>query len=323
MKAAVRSTYGPPDVVRVREVATPTPGPSDLLVRVHATTVNRTDCAYRAGTPVAARLVYGLPRPRAAILGCEFAGTIEAAGESVTLFQVGERVFGYNEGPFGGHAEYLVLDQDRPLARIPRGVTYAHAAAATEGAHYALTLIRAAKVRQGHDVLVNGATGAIGSAAVQLLKVFGAHVTAVCATPHLDLVRGLGADRVVDYTAVDFTSDPQRYDVVLDAVGKSSYRQCRGLLKPEGAYLSTELGHHGQNILLALLTAAKRGTKVLFPIPKVDQEMVSFLGDLLERGQFTPVVDSQRTLAQIVEVYQYVETGQKVGNVVVALDGST
>jgi NADPH:quinone reductase-like Zn-dependent oxidoreductase len=209
MKAAIHTRYGPPDVVRVCEVEKPTPERDGVLVRVHTATVNRTDCAFRAGTPFVARPVYGLVRPRATVLGSEFAGVVEATGSSVTSFQVGDRVFGYNEGRFGAHAEYMTIPEDGSIALIPAGVTFDEAAPSTEGSHYALSLIRAAKVRSGQDVLVNGATGGIGSAAVQLLKSLGANVTAVCATDHVDLVRSLGADRVIDYTAEDFTQDEQ------------------------------------------------------------------------------------------------------------------
>jgi NADPH:quinone reductase-like Zn-dependent oxidoreductase len=290
---------------------------------VHAATVNRTDCAYRSGTPVVARPVYGLVRPRARVLGCEFAGVVEATGEGVTAFEVGDRVFGYNEGPFGAHAEYLSIRQDRSIAGMPPAATFEEAAASTEGAHYALSLIGAARVRSGHDVLVNGATGGIGSAAVQLLKALGATVTAVCPTAHLDLVLGLGADRVIDHTAEDFTEDEQTYDAVIDAVGKSSFGRCRRLLKPHGVYLSSELGPKSQNPLLALVTPLTGGRKVLFPIPKHDQAMVRHLGELVGSGRFKPVIDRQYSLDQIVEAYRYVETGRKVGNVVIAIAGSS
>jgi NADPH:quinone reductase-like Zn-dependent oxidoreductase len=318
MKAATHTRYGPPDVVRVCEVEKPTPKRDGVLVRVHAATVNRTDCAFRAGTPFVARPVYGLVRPRATVLGSEFAGVVEAIGSSVTSFQVGDRVFGYNEGRFGAHAEYMTIPEDGSIALMPTSVTFEEAAPSTEGSHYALSLIRAAKVRSGQDVLVNGATGGIGSAAVQLLKSLGANVTAVCATDHVNLVRSLGADRVIDYTAEDFTRDEQTYDVVLDAVGKSSFGRCKRLMKPHGVYLSSELGPMAQNPFLALISPLFRGKKVLFPIPKHDQAMVRLLAGMIQSGAFKPVVDKRYPLDQIVEAYRYVETGEKVGNVVIA-----
>jgi NADPH:quinone reductase-like Zn-dependent oxidoreductase len=206
---------------------------------------------------------------------------------------------------------------------MPAKVTYEEAAPSTEGSHYALSLIRKAKIRSGQDVLVNGATGAIGSAAVQLLKHLGANVTAVCASEHLELVKGLGADRVIDYTAQDFTKDPQTYDVVLDAVGKSSFGRCKRLLKPGGIYLSSDLGPLSQNPILALITPLVGGKRVMFPIPKDDQEMARYLKGLLESGAFKPVIDRRYRLDQIVEAYTYVETGQKIGNVVISVEPST
>ena len=323
MRAAVQTRYGPPEVVHVSEIERPSVGDNDVLVRVHATTVNRTDCACRAARPFFMRLFTGLVRPRAGVLGSEFAGVIAAVGGQVTSFDVGDRVFGYNEGPFGCHAEYLSIPGDGSLATMPATMTYEEAAPGTEGAHYALNQIRAAKVESGQDVLVHGASGAIGSAAVQLLKSMGATVTAVCGTDNLELVRALGADRVVDYTAQDFTQDTQTYDLVLDAVGKSSFGRCRRLLKPGGAYLSSELGPLAQNPFLALIAPLHSGKKVLFPIPTHDQEMVKFLRDLMESGQLRPVVDRTYPLDQIVEAYRYVETGQKVGNVVVSVGSSS
>ncbi|URM99354.1 NAD(P)-dependent alcohol dehydrogenase [Actinomadura madurae] len=319
MKAAVRSRYGPPELVRIAEVDTPAIGDGDVLVKVHATTVNRTDCSYRAAKPFFMRAITGLARPRRRILGTEYAGVVEAVGADVTSFAVGDRVFGYNEGPFGAHAEYLKVPQDALIAIMPEGLTFEKAAAGTEGSHYALWFVQVAGVEAGHDVLVYGATGAIGSATVQLLKQQGATVTAVCATAHVELVKGLGADRVVDYTVQDFTQDEQTYDVVFDAVGKSSFRRCRKLLKPRGVYLSSELGAGCQNVLLPFITPLFRGRRVKFPLGKTNQETIRYLAKLMETGEFKPVIDRRYPLEQIVDAYRYVETGQKVGNVVVTI----
>ncbi|WP_329544177.1 NAD(P)-dependent alcohol dehydrogenase [Streptomyces sp. NBC_01356] len=319
MKAAAHSRYGPPDVVRIATVDKPSYGDLDVLVQVHATTVNRTDCAYRAARPFFMRLLTGLTRPRRPVLGTEYAGVVEAVGSGVAAFAVGDRVFGYNEGAFGTHAEYLSVPHGGAIATMPAGVTFEEAAPGTEGSHYALAFLRTAGVRAGQDVLVHGATGGIGSAAVQLLKHQGAVVTAVCDTAHLELVKGLGADRVVDYTAQDFTSDEQRYDAVFDAVGKSTFGRCRRLLRPGGVYLSSELGPWCQNLLLPLVTPLFRGRKVKFPFPKQDQEMVRYFGDLMEAGEFRPVIDRRYPLEQIVDAYRYVETGRKIGNVVITV----
>src|SRR5215216_1131602 len=327
MKAAVRTSYGPPDVVRIAEVDRPTAKDNQVLVKVHATTVNRTDCGFRAGTPFFVRVFTGLIRPKGTVLGNEFAGEIQAVGDGVTSFQVGDRVFGYSGlqhgSRFGAHAEYLAIAEDGSLATMPVNLTYEEAAASTEGSHYALSMIRKAKIRSGQDVLVNGATGAIGSAAVQLLKSIGAQVTAVCDTKHLELVKGLGADRVIDYTAEDFTKDTQTYDVVLDAVGKSSFGRCKRLLKPRGIYVSSDFGPLAQNPILALITPLFGGKRVMFPIPRDDQEMARYFKALLESGAFKPVIDRRYRLDQIVEAYTYVETGQKTGNVVISVKPST
>jgi NADPH:quinone reductase-like Zn-dependent oxidoreductase len=322
MKAAVHTRYGPPEVVRISEVERPAAKDNEVLVRVHATTVNRTDCGFRAAKPFIVRFFSGLIRPRVTVLGTEFAGEIEAVGSGVTSFEVGDRVFGYSEGPFGAHAEYMVIPEDGLLATMPANMTYEEAAPSTEGSHYALSFIEKAKIRSGQDVLVNGATGAIGSAAVQLLKSLGADVTATCATENVELVRGLGADRVIDFTAEDFTKDRQTYDVVLDAVGKSSFGRCRRLLKPGGTYLSSDLGPLSQNPILALITPLFGGKKVMFPISQHHQEMVWHFKELIESGEFTPLIDRRYPLDQIVEAYRYVETGQKIGNVVISVQPS-
>jgi NADPH:quinone reductase-like Zn-dependent oxidoreductase len=324
MKAAVHTRYGAPEVVRITEVDKPAVRDHEVLVKVHVTTVNRTDCGFRAGKPFIARFLSGLVKPKATILGCEFAGVIEAVGRGVTAFGVGDKVFGFSEWRFGAHAEYLLIPEDGSLAIMPANVTYEEAAPSTEGSHYALSLISKAKIASGQHVLVNGATGAIGSAAVQLLKSLGAVVTAVCDTEHMDLVRGLGAERVIDYTVEDFTKDKQTYDVVLDAVGKSSFGRCKRLLKPGGIYLSSDLGPLSQNPILAFITplfGGKGGKKVMFPIPpKYDQQRVRGFKQMIESGEFKPVIDRRYPLDQIVEAYRYVETGQKIGNVVISVD---
>lgn len=318
----MRARYGPPEVVSIAEVEKPVVKDGDVLVNVRATTVNRTDCAMRAAQPFLWRFFTGLVRPRIPVLGTEFAGDVEAVGGGVTAFKPGDKVFGYNDPIFGAHAEYLVIPHSGTLALIPDGLTYEEAAPSTEGAHYALSLIRSAKVRDGQDVLVYGATGAIGSAAVQLLKHLGANVTAVCGTKHLDLVGRLGADKTVDYTATDFTVDEQKYDVVIDAVGKSTFGRCRRLLKPRGSYIASDVGPMWQNPVLTLVTPLSGGRRVRFPLPKHDAEMARHFRELIETGAFKPVIDRHYPLAEIVDAYRYVETGQKTGNVVITVGGS-
>jgi NADPH:quinone reductase-like Zn-dependent oxidoreductase len=307
-------------VVRVVEVEKPAAKDHEVLVRVHATTVNRTDCGVRAAKPFIYRFFLGLRRPRLTVLGNEFAGQVEAVGAGVTSFKVGDRVFGFSGTWFGAHAEYLTMPEDGMLATMPADLSYEQAAPSTEGSLYALSALRTAKLQRGQSVLLNGATGAIGSAAVQLLREMGAEVTAVCGTEHVELVRGLGADRVIDYTAEDFTRDAQRYDVVLDAVGKSSFGRCRRLLKPGGLYLSTDLGPLSLNPVLALVTPLFGGRRVRFAIPRQDQGTVAYVKERIESGTFRPITDRRYRLDQIVEAYRYVETGRKVGNVVISVD---
>ncbi|HEX2159687.1 MAG TPA: NAD(P)-dependent alcohol dehydrogenase [Actinomycetes bacterium] len=321
MRAAVSSRYGPPEVVRVGEVEKPAVEDNQLLVKVHATTVNRTDCGVRAARPFLYRLFVGLRRPRLTVLGNEFAGEVEAVGGGVRSFAPGDKVFGFNPSRFGAHAEYVAVPEHGSVATMPGNLTYEEAAPGTEGAHYALSGIRSARVQAGQDVLVYGATGAIGSAAVQILVSLGAKVTAVCPGAHKELVMGLGADRVIDATAEDFTRDTQTYDLVMDAVGKSSFARCRQLLKPRGIYLSTDLGPLSQNPVMALVTPLFGGRRVVFPIPtqRDPAAVMRYLKDLMESGAFKPVIDRRYPLDQIVEAYRYVETGQKVGNVVITV----
>jgi NADPH:quinone reductase-like Zn-dependent oxidoreductase len=320
MKAAVNTRYGPPDVVRIEDIEPPTPEEHEVLVRVYATTVNRTDCGFRAAHPWIVRFFSGLTKPKVTVLGLEFAGLVEAIGRSVTSFRVGDRVFGFSEDRWGAHAEYLTIPEDGPVAIMPANMSFEEAAPTTEGSHYALSIIRSAEIESGDEVLVNGGTGAIGSAAVQILKYLGATATTVCATPHIDLVRSLGADRVIDYTKEDFTRDARTYDAVIDAVGKSSFGSCRRLLKPGGVYVSTDLGPWSMNPALALITPLFRGKKVRFPIPKKhSRDEMRHMKEMIESGAFKPLIDRRYPLDQIVEAYRYVETGQKIGNVVITV----
>jgi NADPH:quinone reductase-like Zn-dependent oxidoreductase len=319
MKAIIHTKYGPPEVAQLMEVAKPVPGDREVLIRVHATTVNRTDCGFRSAEYFVSRFFSGLLRPKYNTLGNEFAGVIENVGKAVTTFEAGNKVFGYNDKRFGAHAEYMIIAEDDAMTTMPDQFTFEEAAPLCEGAHYALCDIRVAGVKPGQEVLVYGATGAIGSAAVQLLRHFGAKVTAVCATPHIQLVSSLGADRVIDYTREDFTQTDVRYDFIFDAVGKTSFGACRPILKAKGIYISTELGKNGENIFLALATPLFGGKRVLFPLPTITKADVLFLKKLAESGQLRPLIDRRYPLEQIVEAYRYVETGQKVGNVVINL----
>ena len=313
MKAAVYEKYGPPEVVRVKEIAIPQPKGNELLIKVYASTVNRTDCGFRSAEYFVSRFFSGLFKPKFSVLGCEFAGIVEETGTEVTKFKNGDRVFGFNDETFGGHAEYMVISENKALATIPDSLSYEDAAPITEGSHYALESIRAAKVKAGDTVMVYGATGAIGSAAIQLLKHLGAHVTAVCNTKNVGLIKSLGPDIVIDYQTEDFTKTDIKFSFIFDAVGKSSFKECKPLLTEKGFYISTELGKNGENIWLALTTPLSGGKKVLFPLPGISQDDVNYLKFLVESGEFRPVIERHYNLDDIVDAYKYVETGQKTG----------
>ncbi len=317
MKAIIHTQYGPPEVAKLMEVAKPIPKENEVLIKVVASTVNRTDSGFRSAEYFISRFWSGLLRPKFQTLGCEFAGIIEEIGASVTTFKIGDKVFGYNDKSFGGHSEYLTIDELDAVTFLPKNLNYYEAAPITEGAHYALNNIKAAKIEKGQNVLVYGATGAIGSAAVQLLKYFGANVTAVCNTKNVEMVKSLGADIVIDYQTQDFTKTVTKFNFIFDAVGKSSFGKCKPLLTEKGIYISTELGKNGENILFALITPLLGGKKVLFPIPTINKVEVVFLKELVEANEFKPVIDRYFTLNQIVDAYKYVETGQKTGNVVI------
>jgi NADPH:quinone reductase-like Zn-dependent oxidoreductase len=319
MRAVVCTGYGPPERLEFREVERPTPSAVEVLVRVHATSVNRTDVATLHGTPFLARLATGVRRPRHPILGSEFAGRIEAVGSQVSDPLVGDEVFGFSGATFGAHAEYLVIPADGPVATIPAGLTYDEVASSTEGPHYTLSSIEAADLGAGDEVLVYGATGAIGTAAVQLLGRRGATVTAVCDPNGKDLVASLGADVVIDRSTEDFTRTGARFDAILDAVGQTTLRQCRHLLKPGAPYLSTDLGPGWQNLALIPLTRWIGDHRVLIPFPRDVRRHVLEVRELLASGAFMPVVDRTYPLDDIREAYRYVQSRRKLGTVVVTV----
>ncbi len=319
MKAIVYTKYGPPEVAQLMEVPKPVPKDNEVLIKVYASTVNRTDAGFRSAAHFISRFWSGLIRPKYPILGCEFAGIIEEIGREVKAFQKGDQVFGYNDKTCGGHAEYVAIAENDAITTLPHNLSFYEAAPITEGAHYALNNIKASNIESGQQALVYGATGAIGSAAVQLLKHWGARVTAVCNTKNLDLVKSLGADTVIDYQTQDFTKTDIKFHFIFDAVGKSSFGQCKPLLTEKGIYISTELGKHAENIFYALTAPLRSGKKVLFPIPTINKADVIFLKELVEKGAYKPVIDRYYQLDQIVEAYRYVETGQKTGNVVLKI----
>ncbi len=317
MRAVVNDRYGPPDVLRLEDVERPVPGPDEILVKIHATTVTRTDCGVRGAEPFFARLFTGLRRPRRRIRGMELAGEVEAVGPAVTEFEVGDHVFGVNGS--GANAEFVCVRESAGVARKPASMSFEEAAAVSDGASIALACLRRADLRQGRSILVYGASGSIGTAAVQLARHFGADVTAVCETRNVELVRSLGADEVVDYLQEDFTENGTTYDVIFDAVGKHSFRRCRGSLKPGGIYIETDLGFLWHVPFLALATRWIGDKRVTLPIPRYTKADVLFVKELVEAGEYRAVIDRRYPLEDVVEATRYVETGQKTGNVVLTV----
>ncbi|HEX9921461.1 MAG TPA: NAD(P)-dependent alcohol dehydrogenase [Anaerolineae bacterium] len=324
MKAIVYTKYGSPDVLELKEVEKPTPKDNEVLIKIYATTVETTDAIFRQGNNFSARLFTGLFKPKFTRPGGEFAGEIKAVGKDVTRFKEGDQVFGTTAPSFGAHAEYICLPEDGAMAIKPANLTYEEAVSFHPGALTALPNLRdAANIQSGQEVLINGASGSIGTSAVQLAKVFGAEVTGVCSTANVDLVKSLGADKVIDYTKEDFTRTGQTYDIIFDTVGKSSFSQSKRALKPGGIYLTTVIT---PAILGQMLWTSKFGSKkakILFAglrsVSEKNEDLAFFL-ELVEAGALKPVIDRRYPLEQIAEAHRYVDTGHKKGNVVITVE---
>ena len=322
MKAVVNPGYGSPDILEIRQLPKPSPASDEVLIRVCATTVSRTDCGIlRAQPPLIGRLMTGFLRPRWTILGLDFAGVVDEVGADVSLFEAGERVFGLSPDRYGAHAEYLVVPEDGAIAAMPAGARFKEAVVC-EGAWYAHTYLQKFGLERGHKILVYGASGAIGTAALQLAKSRGAEVTAVVATRHLDLVKSLGADSVVDYTAGDFTQIGETFDFVFDAVGKTTFFRCRKLLKRGGVFSASDLGPWWQNLVLAALSSATGWDRVVLPMPEHSETFVSYLKDRMEAGEFRAVIDREYPFDAIADAYRYVESAQKTGIVVIDVEAA-
>jgi NADPH:quinone reductase-like Zn-dependent oxidoreductase len=323
MQAAVIARYGSPGVIEIRDVPEPTPGPGEVRVRVHAATVNRTDCG-ELRHPFLIRMLAGGGRPRRQILGMDFAGTVDAVGEGATLFKPGDRVFGMCPyGKEGAQADYLCMAETGPIAFMPANLPFGQAVLC-EGAYYANPAIDYFDLKPGKRILVYGASGAIGSAGLQLAKLRGADVTAVVAGRHLELARSLGADMVIDYTSEGFDRLGRDYDVVWDSVGKLRRRDWRRLLKPGGIFSTTDLGPGGQHMWPLLWSWITRSGRAVVPLPKRGsaQAFVNDLREKIEAGQYVPVIDRTYKLADIADAYRYVQTGQKAGIVVIDVAGN-
>src|SRR5262249_354446 len=295
----------------------PTPADDEVLERVHATTVNRTDCGWRSASPFFVRYFTGVRRPKQRILGMELSGEVVEAGVAGNEFAVGAHVFGVKG--FGGNAGFAGSRQSSPIAHKPAALSFEEAAAVCDGVCLALSCLKGADLREGRTLLVYGASGSIGTAAVQLAKHFGAHVTAVCNTKNVELVRSLGADEVVDYEHADFTKNGETYDLISDAVGKHAFRRCRHSLAPGGRFIETDLGFMWHAPLLALLTKIGGGKKLTLGVGRYRKDDVLLLKRLIEAGEYRAVIDRTYPLEDVVEATRYVETGQKTGNVVLTL----
>jgi len=325
MKAIVHTKYGPPDELQLKEVEKPAPKDNELLIRIHATTVTTTDCNARNFTFVPkmfklfARIYFGYKKPKFNILGVDFAGEVEAVGNDVKLFNIGDQVFGTPEPTFGGaHAEYICIPENGSLVKKPTNSSWEDVAPVSLAGYTALYFIRdLGKIKAGQKVLINGASGAIGTYAVQLAKYYDAEVTGVCSTTNVELVKSLGADKVIDYTNEDFTKTVETYDVVFDVVGTTSYSRCKRLLKKRGVYLVNLIRFPELVQMLLTTVICRKKVKGGMAVSKV--ENLVFLKELMEAGKLKSVIDRSYPLEQMAEAFEYVEKGHKKGNVVINL----
>ena len=317
MKASIRRKYGSPNQIKVESIDKPIPKDHEVLIKVYATTVNRTDCANLTAKPFIMRFVLGLFKPRKTILGTDFAGKVESTGENVKSFSTGDKVFGFIDTGAQSQATYIITKVEN-LFLIPEKIDYKQAAASLEGASYAYTFIHKVNIQSGQNILINGATGGIGSALLQFVRQYDVNITATCNTNNIQLIESLGADNIYDYTKKDFTKENDEYDFIFDAVGKSTFGKCLSLLKEKGVYISSELGPYSQNIFYPLLTSIL-SKKVIFPIPYSKQKTIPYISNLLEKGKFNPVIDREYALEDISKAYEYVIKGQKIGNVLIKI----
>jgi NADPH:quinone reductase-like Zn-dependent oxidoreductase len=325
MKAIVCTKYGPPDVLQLKEVKKPAPSDSEVLIKIFATTVTSGDVRIRTATFgrlywLPARLAMGFRGPRKPILGVDLAGEVEAVGKDVKLFKEGDQVFGstFDFGS-GAYAEYKCLPEDAVLEIKPANMTYEEAAPVFFGGHTALYYLRQGNIKSGQKVLIYGASGALGTYAVQLARYFGAEVTGVCSTTNLEMVKSLGADKVIDYTKEDFTKSGETYDIIFDTVGKSPFSGCVRSLKEKGFYLRA-VHMELSSIVRGLWTSMTTSKKVIGGVAGEKTEDLSFLRELIEAGKINPVIDRRYPLEQIVEAHRYVEKGHKKGNVVITVE---
>lgn len=322
MKAYIATKYGPPEVLQLQDVPTPVPGDNDLLIKIHATTVTSGDWRLRSlevptGFGFMSRLIFGFSKPRKPILGMELAGTVEAVGKAVTTFSVGDAVFAFSDARMGAHAEYIVMPADGVVAHKPVNLSFEEAAALSFGGTTALQFFKRGDLQSGEHVLVNGASGGVGTAAVQLAKHFGAIVTGVCSTSNVEMVKAIGADAVIDYTQTDVTKSGETYDVLVDTAGTLPFSRSKNLLK-EGGRLLLVLGTL-PNMLQVPWVSLTTNKKVIAGPASAKAEDLRFLAELAEAGAFTPVIDRRYPFEELIEAHRYVDQGHKKGNVVVTL----
>ena len=317
MKASIRRNYCSPSELKIEQMEKPIPKENEVLIRVHATTVNRTDCANLTAKPFIMRFVLGLFRPRKIIVGTDFAGEVVSTGKNVNTFRVGDRVMGFNDTGSESQAEFLTTEE-KNVFPIPKNIDFKQAAASLEGAHYAYTFIHKVNIKTGQNILINGARGGIGSALLQFVRQYDVKIAATCNTKNIERIQSLGADKIFDYTKEDFTKSQEKYDFIFDTVGKSTFGKCKSLLKTKGVYISSELGPYAQNVFYPLLNSIS-SKKVIFPIPYNKRETIPYIMHQLEKGIFKPVIDREYELNDISEAYAYVIKGEKTGNVVINL----
>jgi len=323
MKAAVRYSYGPIDSIQVIDIPIPEPKSNEIRIKVMATTVNRTDLGVLTGKPYIMRAFAGFPKPTKPVTGTDFAGIVDKVGEGVTEFKVGDRVWGLQDNGAGTHGEFACISVKTAVMEIPEGIGFAEIVACAEAAHYAYNFLNKVKLEPGNHILVNGGTGAIGSAAIQMLKSKGITVSAVCHEINVEKVKALGADRVIALEKEDFTKEKIQYECVLDAVGKSRFSLCKPILKPGGIYISSELGPNWENLTLALTTPVFGGKKVVFPLPLNVLESMTVIKDLLLKGHFKPLMDRTFSLDQVREAFSYVASEKKIGNVILEISSDS
>ncbi len=316
MKASIRKQYCSPEQIKIESINTPIPKEDEVLIKVFASTVNRTDCANLTARPFIMRFVLGFFKPRKVILGTDFAGEIVSVGKNIDAYRVGDKVFGFNDTGSESQAEYLATTAEH-IFLIPENIDYKQAAASLEGAHYAYTFIHKAQIQSGQNVLINGATGGIGSALLQFVRQYDVKITATCDTKNIERIQSLGANKVYDYTKEDFTTDTDKYDFIFDAVGKSTFGRCKPLLKEKGVYISSELGPYSQNLFFSVTSTFFGSKKVIFPIPYSKEKTIPYIIKMLREGYFKPVIDREYSLEDISKAYDYVIKGQKTGNVLI------